>query len=70
MASNPRHILSQALTAVDRGHSVWTQWPVIPAVPCPGRYGADVTSGRVGLSVTLSRCPAETAGVVESINET
>ena len=27
--------------AADRGHSVRTQWPVIPAVPCPSRYGAD-----------------------------
>jgi len=27
--------------AADRGYSVRTQWPVIPAVPCPSRYGAD-----------------------------
>ena len=27
--------------AADRGHSVRTQWPVIPAVPCPSRYGTD-----------------------------
>ena len=27
--------------AADHGHSVRTQWPVIPAVPCPSRYGTD-----------------------------
>ena len=27
--------------AADRGYSVRTQWPVIPAVPCPSRYDAD-----------------------------
>ena len=27
--------------AADHGYSVWTQWPVIPVVPCPSRYGAD-----------------------------
>ena len=27
--------------AADRGYSVRTQWPVIPAVPCPSWYGAD-----------------------------
>ena len=27
--------------AADRGYSVRTQWPVIPAIPCPSRYGAD-----------------------------
>ena len=51
--------------AADRGYSVRTQWPVIPAVPCPGRYGADATSGRVDHSVASSHRPAEIAGVVE-----
>ena len=36
-------------------------------MPCPGRYGADVTLGRVGHSVALSRRPAEIAGVVEAL---
>ena len=27
--------------AANHGHSVRTQWPVIPAVPCPSRYGVD-----------------------------
>ena len=49
----------------DRGHSVRTQWPVIPAVPCPSWYGVDVTSGPVGHSMVSSRRPAEIAGVVE-----
>ena len=38
-----------------------------PVVPCPGRYGADATSGRVGHPVALSHRPAEIAGVVEAL---
>ena len=34
---------------------------------CPGRYGADATSGRVGHPVALSHRPAEIAGVVEAL---
>ena len=49
----------------DRGHNVRTQWPVIPAVPYPSRYGADATSGPIGHSVASSPRPAEIAGVVE-----
>ena len=50
--------------AADRGYSVRTQWPVIPAVPCPSRYGADATLGPVGHSAVSSHRPAEIAGVV------
>ena len=56
---------AQCSVGADRGHSVRTQWPVIPAVPCPGRYGADVTSGPVGHSMASSPHPVEIAGVVE-----
>ena len=56
---------AQCSVGADRGHSVRTQWPVFPAVPCPSRYGADATSGPVGHSVALSHRPAEIAGVVE-----
>ena len=56
--------------AADRGHRISTQWPVIPVVPCPSRYGTDrghnvrtqwpVTPavpcpGRYGADVTLGR---------------
>ena len=34
---------------------------------CPGRYGADAISGRVGHPVALSHRPAEIAGVVEAL---
>ena len=34
---------------------------------CPGRYGADATSGRVGHPVALSHRPTEIAGVVEAL---
>ena len=56
---------TQCSVGADHGHSVRTQWPVIPAVPCPSRYGADATSGPVGHSVASSHRPAEIAGVVE-----
>ena len=36
-------------------------------MPCPGRYGADATSGRVGHSVALSHRPAKIARVVEAL---
>ena len=58
---------AQCSMGADHGHSVRTQWPVIPAVPCPSRYGADATSGPVGHSVALSHRPAEIAGVVEAL---
>ena len=56
---------AQCSVGADRGHNVRTQWPVIPAVPCPSRYGIDATSGPVGHSVVSSHRPAEIAGVVE-----
>ena len=56
---------AQCSVGADRGHSVRTQWPVIPAVLCPSRYDADATSGPVGHSVASSHRPAEIAGVVE-----
>ena len=56
---------AQCSVGADHGHSVRTQWPVIPAVPCPSRYGVDATSGPVGHSVASSHRPAEIAGVVE-----
>ena len=56
---------TQCSVGADRGHNVRTQWPVIPAAPCPSRYDVDVTSGPVGHSVVSSRRPAEIAGVVE-----
>ena len=36
-------------------------------MPCPGRYGADATSGHVGRPVALSHRPAGIAGVVEAL---
>ena len=66
VVGNPRRTLSSRYGA-DRGHSGRTQWPVIPVVPCPGRYGADATSGRVSHPVALSHRPAEIAGVVEAL---
>ena len=56
---------AQCSVGADRGHSVRTQWPVIPAVPCPSWYGVDATSGPVGHSMASSHHPAEIAGVVE-----
>ena len=56
---------AQCSVGADRGHSVRTQWPVIPAVPCPSRYGVDATSSPVGYSVVSSCRPAEIVGVVE-----
>jgi len=56
---------TQCSVGADRGHSVRTQWPVIPAAPYPSRYGVDATSGPVGHSVVSSRRSAEIAGVVE-----
>ena len=32
---------AQCSVGADRGHSIRTQWLVIPAIPCPSRYGAD-----------------------------
>ena len=58
---------TQCSMGADRGHSVRTPWPVIPAVPCPGRYGADAASSPVGHSVALSHRPAEIAGVVGAL---
>ena len=56
---------TQCSVGADRGHSVRTQWPVIPAVPCPSRYGADATSGPVGHSTMSRHHPAEIVGVVD-----
>ena len=56
---------AQYSSGTDRGHSVRTQWPVISAVPCPSRYGADATLGPVGHSAVSSHRPAEIAGVVD-----
>ena len=56
---------TQSSVGADRGHSVRTQWPIIPAALYPNRYGVDATSGPVGHSVVSSRRPAEIAGVVE-----
>jgi hypothetical protein len=49
----------------NRGHNVRTQWPVIPAVPCPSWYGVDATSGLVDHSVVSSHRPTKIVGVVE-----
>ena len=56
---------AQCSAGADRGHSVRIQWPVIPAVPCLNRYGADATSCPVGHSAVSSHRPAEIAGVVD-----
>ena len=58
---------AQCSASADRGHSARIQWPVIPAVPCLSRYGADATSCPVGHSMVLSRRPAEIAGVVDAL---
>ena len=58
---------AQCSAGADRGHSVGTQWPVIPAMPCLSRYGADATSCPIGLSAVSSRRPAEIAGVVDAL---
>ena len=56
---------TQCSVGADHGHNVRTQWPVIPAMPCPSRYGADATSGPIGHSVASSHRPPEIAGVIE-----
>ena len=60
---------AQCNASADRGHNVGIQWPVILAVPCLSRYGADATSCPVGHSVVSSRRPAEIAGVVDALME-
>ena len=59
--------VAQCSAGAGRGHSTRTQWPVIPAAPCPGRYGVDVTSCPVGHSMVSSRRLAEIAGVVDAL---
>ena len=58
---------AQCSAGADRGHSARTQWPVIPAAPCPSWYGVDATPCPVGHSVVSSRRPAEIAGVVDAL---
>ena len=58
---------AQCSAGADRGHSTRTQWPVIPAAPCPSRYGVDATSCPVGHSAVSSRRPTEIAGVVDAL---
>ena len=57
----------QCSVGADRGHSTGAQWPVIPAAPCLGRYGVDVTFRLVGRSVVSSRRPTDIAGVVGAL---
>ena len=58
---------AQCIVGADRGHSTITQRPVIPAVPCPSRYGVDATPCPVGHSVVSSHRPVEIAGVVDAL---
>ena len=59
--------MAQCSASADRGHNTRAQCPVIPAPPCPGRYGVDATPCPVGHSVVLSRRPTEIAGVVDAL---
>ena len=59
--------MAQCSACADRGHSTRAQWPVIPTVPGPGRYGVDVTSRLVDRSAVSSRRPADIAGVVGAL---
>ena len=59
--------MAQCSAGTDRGHITRAQWPVIPAAPCPGRYGVDATSCLIGHSAVLSRRPAEIVEVVGAL---
>ena len=59
--------MAQCSAGADHGHSTRAQWPVIPAVPCPGRYGVDATSCLIGHSAVSSRHSADIAGVVGAL---